>query len=154
MNPLNLKQKLKLPEKYQDNWKLGQALWVMGNTCTCIVGGVYWAALELRASHKPWEPPWSARKKSWRSPRTGGHHSLTWLHMSWQQCLGHIGHNSWLSWRLFNAVSMNTIKNSIQNGDFPGGPVVNTSPFNEGVWIGSLVRDLRSHMPHSEKPKT
>ena len=85
MNPLNLKQNLKLPAKYQDNWKLGQALWVMGNTCTCIVGGVYWAALELRAGHKPWEPPWSARNKSWRSPRTGGHHCLTWQHMSWEQ---------------------------------------------------------------------
>ena len=85
MNPLNLKQKLKLPAKYQDNWKLGQALWVTGNTRTCIVGGVYWAALELRAGYRPWEPPWSARNKNWRSPRTGGHHCLTWQHVSSEQ---------------------------------------------------------------------
>ena len=31
--------------------------------------------------------------------------------------------------------------------DFPGGPVVGTSPSNTGVWVQSLARDLRSHMP-------
>ena len=44
--------------------------------------------------------------------------------------------------------------------DFPGGPVVKTPRFhcrglgfNQGSWILSLVRELRSHMPGSEAKK-
>ena len=38
--------------------------------------------------------------------------------------------------------------------DFPGGPVVKTSPSNEGGAVPSLVGKLRSHMPLGQKPKT
>ena len=37
--------------------------------------------------------------------------------------------------------------------DFPGGPVVKTSPSNIGVQVRSLVGKLRSHMPCSRKVK-
>ena len=43
-----------------------------------------------------------------------------------------------------------TLKNSL-NGDFPGGPVVNTSPSDAGGATGSLVGELRSHKPRSQK---
>ena len=36
-------------------------------------------------------------------------------------------------------------------GDFPGGPVVKTSPSNVGVRVWSLVGELRSHMPRGQK---
>ena len=32
-------------------------------------------------------------------------------------------------------------------GDFPGSPVVTTSPSKAGVQVPSLVRELRFHMP-------
>ena len=32
--------------------------------------------------------------------------------------------------------------------DFPGGPLVKTSHFHARAWVRSLVRELRSHMPH------
>ena len=39
-----------------------------------------------------------------------------------------------------------------KQGDFPGGPVVKTSPSNaKRVWVRSLVGELRSHMPHGQK---
>ena len=41
-----------------------------------------------------------------------------------------------------------------EGGDFPGGLVVKTSPFNAGVWVHYLIGVLRSHMPHSQKTKT
>ena len=37
--------------------------------------------------------------------------------------------------------------------DFPGGPAVKTSPSNEGVWVPSLVKELRPLMLHTKKPK-
>ena len=36
----------------------------------------------------------------------------------------------------------------------PCGPVVKTLPSNAGVWVQSLVRRLRSHMPCSQTTKT
>ena len=38
--------------------------------------------------------------------------------------------------------------------DFPGGPVVKTSPSNQGVWVQAPVRELGSHMPHGQNIKT
>ena len=38
--------------------------------------------------------------------------------------------------------------------DFPGSPVVKTSPPVQGVWVQSLVGELRSHMPRSQETKT
>ena len=38
--------------------------------------------------------------------------------------------------------------------DFPGGPEAKTSPSNAGVWVQSLVRELRSRMPRGQKTKT
>ena len=38
--------------------------------------------------------------------------------------------------------------------DFPGGPVVKTLPSNAGGRFLSLVGELRSHMPRSQKHKT
>ena len=38
--------------------------------------------------------------------------------------------------------------------DFAGGPVVKTSPSNAGVWVRSLVGELRSNMPRGQKTKT
>ena len=32
-------------------------------------------------------------------------------------------------------------------GDFPGGQDAKTTPSNAGVWVQSLVGELRSHMP-------
>ena len=37
--------------------------------------------------------------------------------------------------------------------DSAGGSLVKTSSSNAGVWVQSLVRELGSHMPHSQKPK-
>lgn len=37
--------------------------------------------------------------------------------------------------------------------DFCRDPMVKTLPFNSGVWVQSLVRELRSHMPRDQKPK-
>ena len=41
-----------------------------------------------------------------------------------------------------------------EGGDFPGGLVVKTSPFNAGMWVQYLTGVLRSHMSHSQKTKT
>ena len=38
-----------------------------------------------------------------------------------------------------------------KQGDFPGSSMVKTSPSNDGVWVQSLVRKLRSHMSHSQE---
>ena len=38
-------------------------------------------------------------------------------------------------------------------GDFPGCPVVKTSPSNAGAWVQSLVRELRYHIPWGQKSK-
>ena len=38
-------------------------------------------------------------------------------------------------------------------GDFPGYPVIKTSPSNAGAWVQSLVRELRYHMPQGQKSK-
>ena len=38
-------------------------------------------------------------------------------------------------------------------GGFPGGPVVKTAFPMQGVQVWSLVRKLRSHMPHSMAKK-
>ena len=38
--------------------------------------------------------------------------------------------------------------------DFPGGPVVKTPPSKAGGVGRSLVGELRSHMPRSQKTKT
>ena len=37
--------------------------------------------------------------------------------------------------------------------NLPGGTMVRTLPSNAGVQVCSLVRELRSHMPVSRKPK-
>ena len=37
--------------------------------------------------------------------------------------------------------------------DFPGDPGVKASPFNSGVQVQSLFRELRSYMTHSQKNK-
>ena len=37
--------------------------------------------------------------------------------------------------------------------DFPGNPVVKTSPFNSGAQVQSLFRELRSYMTHRQKKK-
>ena len=39
-------------------------------------------------------------------------------------------------------------------GTFSSGPVVRVSPSNAGDGVRSLVRELRSHMPHGQKAKT
>ena len=42
----------------------------------------------------------------------------------------------------------------VRKRDFPGdGPVVKTLPFTAGGQVRSLVRELTSHMPHSQKTK-
>ena len=46
-----------------------------------------------------------------------------------------------------------TLKEGVYR-DFPGGPVVKTSPSNAGVWVQSLVGELRSHMTWSQNNKT
>ena len=33
-----------------------------------------------------------------------------------------------------------------KSGDFPEGPVIKTSPSNEGMWIWSLFGELRSYV--------
>ena len=38
--------------------------------------------------------------------------------------------------------------------DLPGSPVVKTSPSVQGVHVQSLVRELRSHVPHGQETKT
>lgn len=38
--------------------------------------------------------------------------------------------------------------------NFSGGPVVMMSPSKAGVQVRSLVRELRSYMPHGQKNKT
>ena len=38
--------------------------------------------------------------------------------------------------------------------DFPGGPVVKTSPSNARMQVWSLTGEIRSHMPQGQKPKT
>ena len=47
-----------------------------------------------------------------------------------------------LSWLFFS---------SFPDRDFPGAPVVKTVLPMQGVWVRSLVRELRSHMPHGKK---
>jgi len=39
-------------------------------------------------------------------------------------------------------------------GDSPGGPVVKTLLPMQGVWVGSLFRELGSHMPGGQKIRT
>ena len=34
--------------------------------------------------------------------------------------------------------------------DFPDGPVVKNLPAMHGMWVRSLVEELRSHMPQSD----
>ena len=46
---------------------------------------------------------------------------------------------------------INRKKSSKSLGDFPGGPMVKTSPSSAGVAGGSLVSKLRSHMPCGQK---
>ena len=43
---------------------------------------------------------------------------------------------------------------SLYNRDFPGGPGIKT-PWSScrGAWVWSLVRELRSHMPHGTAKK-
>ena len=41
----------------------------------------------------------------------------------------------------------------LKNRDFPGSPVIKTSPSNAVGAGSSLVRQLRSHMPPGQKPK-
>ena len=50
-----------------------------------------------------------------------------------------------LSWLFFS---------SFPDRDFPGAPVVKTVLPMQGVWVRSLVRELRSHMPHGKKQNT
>ena len=44
-------------------------------------------------------------------------------------------------------------QNQLNFMDFPGGTVVRTSPSN-ATGVGSLVRELRFHIPHGKKTKT
>ena len=44
----------------------------------------------------------------------------------------------------------NTVEQNIK-GDFPGGPVVKTSPSNEGS--EGLIPDRRAKIPHASQPK-
>ena len=37
--------------------------------------------------------------------------------------------------------------------DFPGSPLVKTALLVQGIWVRSLVGELRSHMLHSTAPK-
>lgn len=37
---------------------------------------------------------------------------------------------------------------------FPGGPMIGTLSSDAGVHVQSLVRELRSQTPHSQKTKT
>ena len=37
--------------------------------------------------------------------------------------------------------------------DFPGGPVVRLCLPMQGLWVRSLVEELRSHMPHNKNTK-
>ena len=43
---------------------------------------------------------------------------------------------------------LESFKNS-DDGDFPGGPVAENPPGNKGMWVWSLVGELRSYMPQS-----
>ena len=45
------------------------------------------------------------------------------------------------------------LQSIFQFGDFPGVPVIGISPSSAGVWVPSLVGELRSHMPLGQKPK-
>ena len=50
--------------------------------------------------------------------------------------------------------SMRSQRVGPEDRDFSSGPVVWTSPSNAGVWVRSLVRYLRSHVPPGQKTKT
>ena len=45
------------------------------------------------------------------------------------------------------------MSNDLKDGDFPVGPVAETSPSNAGagVQVRSLVGEVRFHMPHGQK---
>ena len=44
-------------------------------------------------------------------------------------------------------------QNQLNFRDFPGGTMVRTLPSN-AAGVGTLVRELRSHIPHGQKNKT
>ena len=45
------------------------------------------------------------------------------------------------------------LKRYIHHRDVPGDPVVKTSPPKAGVWVRSLVRELKSQVPHGQNTK-
>lgn len=47
-------------------------------------------------------------------------------------------------------VNESKIETRVTNRDFPGGPLIKTSPSNVGAAVLSLVRELRSHMPRDQ----
>lgn len=48
----------------------------------------------------------------------------------------------------WNPVHIHDLK---ANGDFPGGPVVDSRLATTGTWVQSLVSELRSSMVHGQK---
>ena len=46
------------------------------------------------------------------------------------------------------------LETEVLEWDFHGSPVVRTSLPVQGVWVQSLIRKLRSHMPQGQKTKT
>ena len=62
--------------------------------------------------------------------------------------------SSSISLRLESIFSMIYIFKNLLGWDFPGSPVVGTSPSKvQGVWTQSLFQELRSHMAQSQKTK-
>ena len=63
------------------------------------------------------------------------------------------------NWNLYNIAhqlyfNLKNKTKSTSSWDFPGGPVVMTLWFQcKGVWVQSLVGELRSHMSHGRKKK-
>ena len=58
------------------------------------------------------------------------------------------------SWTWLKPLSMQHMGVKSNWKEFPGGPVVKTSPSNAGVQVQSLIGKLRSHIPWSQKTKT
>ena len=64
------------------------------------------------------------------------------------------GHSGQKKRKNLNKILANQIQQYIKRiKNFPGSPVVKISPFKAGIWVQSLVGELKSHMPHSQKKK-
>ena len=51
----------------------------------------------------------------------------------------------------FSPIKKSLNKQRVSCWNLPGDSVVKISPSNAGMWVQSLVRELSSHMPHSQK---